>query len=213
MSAARPAVDDGVTVRRGSSWERQRAWQMIRILLVEHPEGVRRALSTRLALESDIVQVGEAGDAVQAERAAGALQPDVIVVDAEMPFLDLPRAVLVFRACSPSSRIVVLTQDTAAPDLTVLLHETGVSLVGKYEGPAALSPAIRSAVAERRYGRGARPPGGAPPRLADGSHQGSVGLARARDEGYPNLDPRASAGPTVDAQAPADGLRSFSHRA
>src|SRR5687768_12938270 len=107
---------------------------MIRILLVEHPAGVRRALSARLALERDLVQIGEARDALQAEREAEALRPDVIVIDAEMPFLDLAGAVRALRACSPSSRIVVLTHDTTSTAVTALIDETCVRLIGKHEG-------------------------------------------------------------------------------
>ena len=61
---------------------------MIRILLVDPQEQVRRGLRMRLALEPDLQVVGESGDGEEALRLALLLQPDVVVVDVALPGLD-----------------------------------------------------------------------------------------------------------------------------
>lgn len=121
---------------------------MIRLLLVEHPEAVRRALRARLSLEHDLVQVGETGDAQSAIRLAEHLRPDVVLIDAEMPFLDLTSTVRAIRERTPLSKILVLTQD--ASPLASALKGLLVGLVAKHEGTAALPPAIRAMAAVGR---------------------------------------------------------------
>jgi len=64
------------------------------VLLIEYPPAVRDALRARLSLESDLVIVGEADDAPQGILLAQALEPDVVLIDAETPDLDAAGIVL-----------------------------------------------------------------------------------------------------------------------
>ena len=113
------------------------------MLLVEHPPLVRRALVARLALELDLLVVAEASHQSDGVRRAHALHPDVVVLDAEMPNLDVSATIRRLRARCPSTRIVLLT-----------LHASGVAealdgdvpiIVGKHQGIEALLDAIRAA--------------------------------------------------------------------
>jgi DNA-binding NarL/FixJ family response regulator len=115
---------------------------VISLLLVEHPPLVRRALVARLALELDLLVLAEASHQSEAVRRAHALQPDVVVLDVEMPNLDVKTTVRRLRACCPSTGIVLLT-----------LHASGVAealdgdvpvIVGKHHGIDALLEAIRA---------------------------------------------------------------------
>ena len=49
---------------------------------------VRRGLQMRLALESDLQVVGEAASGAEALAVVRALQPDVVLMDIEMPGID-----------------------------------------------------------------------------------------------------------------------------
>jgi DNA-binding NarL/FixJ family response regulator len=119
--------------------------QVISLLLVEHPPLVRRALVARLALELDLLVLAEAGHQAEAVRRADALRPDVVLVDAETPNLDLRTTVRRLRARSPSSGIVLLSLDCSA--VAGALDDYLPTIVGKHEGIEALLAAIRAAAA------------------------------------------------------------------
>ncbi|MEX0750165.1 MAG: response regulator transcription factor, partial [Dehalococcoidia bacterium] len=88
---------------------------MIRILLADDQTNVRKGLRMRLDLEAGIAVVGEAADGESAVSLARKLDPDVILMDVEMPGLDGIRATQQLRQDLPGCCIVVLTiHDDAA---------------------------------------------------------------------------------------------------
>jgi DNA-binding NarL/FixJ family response regulator len=80
-----------------------------RVLIVDDSPQVRQELRTLLPLAGDIEIVGEAADGREAIRLAQALQPEVILMDLEMPVLDGYEATRQIKAGSPSCRVVALT--------------------------------------------------------------------------------------------------------
>ena len=70
---------------------------------------MRQELRTLLPLTGDIEIVGEAADGREAIRLAQALQPDVVLMDLEMPVLDGYEATRQIKAGSPACRVVALT--------------------------------------------------------------------------------------------------------
>jgi DNA-binding NarL/FixJ family response regulator len=115
---------------------------VITVLLLEYPPLIRRALVARLLLESDVRVLAEADHASDAVRRAQALRPDVVLVDAQMPNLDVSETVRQIRARSPSSRIVLLSLDACT--LPNDLDGDAPLVVGKHEGFEALLTAIRA---------------------------------------------------------------------
>jgi DNA-binding NarL/FixJ family response regulator len=116
---------------------------VISLLLLEYPPLIRRALVARLLLESDLRVLAEADHASEAVRYAQSLHPDVVLLDAQMPNLDVSETVRQLRARSPSSRIVLLSLDSGT-----LARDFGSAaplIVGKHEGIEALLDAIRAA--------------------------------------------------------------------
>lgn len=61
---------------------------MIRVLLADDEAMIRSALSALLRLEPDIEVVAECADGAEAVARAKALQPDICLLDLEMPHLD-----------------------------------------------------------------------------------------------------------------------------
>ena len=80
-----------------------------RVLIADDNPQVRQELRTLLPLVGDIEIVGEAADGQEALRLAQALQPEVVLMDLEMPVLDGYEATRQIKASSPSCRVVALT--------------------------------------------------------------------------------------------------------
>ncbi|MEW5956746.1 MAG: response regulator transcription factor [Chloroflexota bacterium] len=80
-----------------------------RVLIVDDMARVRRDLRTVLALTGLVDIVGEAGNGEEAVRQAGALRPDVVLMDLEMPVLDGFAATRRIKANHPAMRVVALT--------------------------------------------------------------------------------------------------------
>jgi DNA-binding NarL/FixJ family response regulator len=86
----------------------------IQILISDDMPQVRQDLSTALRLAGQAAGIpidilGEAGDGCQAVEMALALQPDLILMDLEMPLLDGFSATRQIKAAYPAARILVLT--------------------------------------------------------------------------------------------------------
>lgn len=87
---------------------------MIRLLLVEDQEIVRRGLKTLLETKPDLQVVGEAGNGQQAIELVALLhptnqQPDVILMDIRMPIMDRVTATEHLCQQFPGIKILVLT--------------------------------------------------------------------------------------------------------
>ena len=81
----------------------------IRVLLCDDHELVRRGLRGLLQSDLTIDVVGEAATADQAVRAAGKLQPDIVVMDVRMPGRSGIEACRDIRAQRADTRVLILT--------------------------------------------------------------------------------------------------------
>lgn len=82
---------------------------MIRVLLAEDQEMVRGALAALLSLEPDIDVVAQVGRGDEVVAAVEREQPDVALLDIEMPGLDGIAAAAGVRARAPGCRVLILT--------------------------------------------------------------------------------------------------------
>jgi chemotaxis response regulator CheB len=115
---------------------------VVRVLLVEHPASLRRALRESLLHEPDIEVVGEASSIQQALRIAERVRPDAVVLDSEMSSLVVPEAVASLHGRAPESTAIVVAME---PDRVARMFadDAQVAVVGKIDGVAALVAAIR----------------------------------------------------------------------
>ena len=81
----------------------------IRVLIADDMPQVRQDLRTLLPLAGNIEIAGEAANGQAAIEQAATLQPDVILMDLEMPIVDGCEATRQIKARHPASRIIALT--------------------------------------------------------------------------------------------------------
>ena len=123
---------------------------MIRVLLAEDQAMVRGALVALLELAGDIAVVAEAARGDEVLALALASQPDVALLDIEMPGSDGLTAAAELHARLPTCRVLILTT-FGRPGYMRRAMENGVAgFLVKDAPPAQLAAAIRRAMAGER---------------------------------------------------------------
>ncbi|MGO1227605.1 response regulator [Brachybacterium sp. AOP42-C2-15] len=124
---------------------------MIRIVLADDEALLRSALASLLPLKADIEVVGEAADGAAAVDAVMEHQPDVLLIDLEMPGTDGLAAVEIIRRRRPEQVILMLTRH-ARPGVLRRALKLGVSgFVSKAAHPALIAEVIETLHAGRRW--------------------------------------------------------------
>jgi two-component system response regulator NreC len=116
----------------------------IRVLLVDDHAVLRAGLKALLNAEPDIEVVGEAADGQVAIEAAHRAQPDVIVMDIQMPRLSGLEATRALRANGSTSKVLILTMHAESQYLLPLLEAGGSGYVLNSGADTELIEAIRT---------------------------------------------------------------------
>ncbi|MGE5422832.1 MAG: response regulator [Ignavibacteriales bacterium] len=98
---------------------------MVRVLIVDDHSLIREGLGKLLEMEDDIVVIGEAGDGQGAINMARKHQPDVIIMDINMPGTDGILATKVIKKEMPGINVIALT--VHEDDQVVEMVKAGVS--------------------------------------------------------------------------------------
>ena len=117
----------------------------IRVLLADDQVLIRSGFAALINSADDLEVVGEAGDGADAVRQAGALRPDVVLMDVRMPGVDGLAAARQI-AASPdlsSVRVIVLTTFEADEYVVEALRSGASGFLGKSVEPEELLDAIR----------------------------------------------------------------------
>ena len=123
---------------------------MIRVLLAEDQGMVRGALASLLGLEPDIEVVAQVARGDEVVGAARSVDPDVALLDIEMPGATGLEALAELRGALPRCRILILTT-FGRPGYLRRAMETGASGFLLKDAPAQeLASAIRRAMAGER---------------------------------------------------------------
>jgi DNA-binding NarL/FixJ family response regulator len=117
-----------------------------RVLIVDDNPQVRQELRTLLPLAGNIEIIGEAADGLQAIHLLQTLEPEVVLIDLEMPLLDGYEAARQIKAYRPACRVVALTvygdpesrsrAAQAGVDAFIVKGGSVASLVQAITGPA-----------------------------------------------------------------------------
>ena len=131
------------------------AIEPVRVLIVDDHASFRSGLRALLGTAADLLVVGEAADGREAVDAAGALQPDVILMDVTMPGIDGIEATRRIVDAAPHVAILVLTMSSEDESVFAAIRAGARGYVLKGAQRAELLRAIRSVAAgEAIFGPG-----------------------------------------------------------
>src|SRR5688572_7551884 len=125
-----------------------RSVSSIRLLLVDDERVVREGLRMRLALTHDISVVGEADSARTAVEQVRTLQPDVVVLDVNLPDMNGVETCALIR--SRAVAVVMLSIEDSEDLRTRCAAAGAAAFVSKQDPAGALLEAIRRAALSTR---------------------------------------------------------------
>jgi DNA-binding NarL/FixJ family response regulator len=116
----------------------------IRVLLVDDHALVRQGVRQFLEDADDIMVVGEGADGEQALRLAEQLQPDVVLLDIQMPGMSGIEALRRLKARQPETRVLILTAYDEDPYVFASLRAGANGYVLKTADVEELLRAVRA---------------------------------------------------------------------
>ncbi len=123
--------------------------QPIRVMVVDEHGMVRKGIIAYLRTCPDLLIVGEAQDGRQAVESYAQLQPDVILMDLQMPEMDGIAATRIICKESPTIRVIALTSFPDRDKVQDALAAGAISYLLKNVSGEDLIEAIRDACAGR----------------------------------------------------------------
>jgi DNA-binding NarL/FixJ family response regulator len=118
--------------------------RVIRVVLADDHAVVRTGLAQLLASTDDIEVVGQAGDGAKAVEVARETEPDVVVMDLQMPGVDGVEATRLLLAELPSTQVVVLTSYSDSARIVAALDAGAVGYLLKDADPEDVLDGVRA---------------------------------------------------------------------
>ncbi|MPZ88863.1 MAG: response regulator [Nitriliruptorales bacterium] len=119
--------------------------ERIRVLIADDHPVVRDGIRAMLGTQPDLEVVGEATTGREAIQLARDLQPDVVLMDLQMPHVDGATATAQIRARDPHANILVVTTYDTVSDITRAIDAGATGYLLKDTPREQLFAAIRSA--------------------------------------------------------------------
>src|SRR5512142_147510 len=116
---------------------------VIRVLIVDDHEIVRKGIRALLSKERGIQTIGEAANGADAIAQAKLLKPDVILMDLMMPKVDGIEATRQVTTVQPDVRVLVLTSFAADDKVFPAIKAGALGYLLKDSSPSELIQAIR----------------------------------------------------------------------
>ncbi len=124
---------------------------IVRVLVVEDYEPFRRFVCSTVRKRPALQIVGESSDGLEAVHKAQELQPDLIVIDIGLPTLNGIEAARRIRRLSPQSKILFLTQESAADVVQEAFDLGALGYVVKAHAGSELLAAVEAVLEDRHF--------------------------------------------------------------
>ena len=105
----------------------------LRIVVVENNEEMRHLVSSLLHVRKGLELVGEASDGMAAVQLVNELEPDIVLMNLEMPRLNGIEATKQITSCVPQSRVIGFSSAMDAPTRRAMKEAGSVALIAKEE--------------------------------------------------------------------------------
>lgn len=120
--------------------------KIVPVLLIDDHAMLRRELHTVLDSYDDIQVVGEGRDGVEAVWLVGELEPQVVVMDINMPNMNGIEATAHIKMHKPDIAVVGISIDNSAASSEAMKQAGAVTVIGKSTAVEQLHDAILQAV-------------------------------------------------------------------
>ncbi len=124
---------------------------IVRAVIADDHPLVLRGVRETLGAADDIALVGEASRGDEAQRRCGELQPDVLLLDLQMPGATAVETVTYVRANCPQTKVIILTAYDDEVYIRRMLAEGVTGYVLKDEATEVVVTAIRSVMQGGRW--------------------------------------------------------------
>ena len=156
----------------------------VRVLVVDDYEPFRRFICSTLGKRPELQIVGEVGDGLEAVRKSEELQPDLIVLDIGLPTLNGIEAARRIRKLSPESKILIMSQESAADVVQDALALGALGYVVKAHAGSELLAAVAAVLEGSQFVSGGLSGHG----FAHATDEQATDLCH--EEALPSLEPR-----------------------
>ena len=119
---------------------------MIKIFLVDDQPSIRKGLQMQMALESDFQVVGETGEGLSALQHIAELEPDVVILDIDMPGMNGFEILQALRQLEIDIPIVILSMQADPVSRQRAFDLGAADFIEKQTGGSELFAAIRRVV-------------------------------------------------------------------
>ena len=120
--------------------------KQIRVLIVDDHSGVRRGIRNLLQTAKDMIIVGEGGNGAEAIELATTRNPDILLLDIELPDLRGDAVMRHIHKVQPDMKVLAVSSYSDRDYILGMLENGASGYITKDEAPVMLLDAIRSII-------------------------------------------------------------------
>ena len=124
---------------------------IVRVLVAEDFLPFREFIRSTLAKSPELEIVAEVSDGLEGVQKAEELKPDLILLDIGLPTLNGIEAARRIRKLSPDSKIIFLSQESAADVIETALGLGALGYILKTRAAHDLMPAVEAVIADKQF--------------------------------------------------------------